>query len=203
MSIERKFVRQWKKKGASAVSPAQEVAPHLPRARQTGTAPSTGEVVALPVMAYLMDQVKGRFLRIQHLMFLTTEDPSPVGPLVVDYPITPETLPKVLWMLKSLGWDGRLWPRDPGWPDDDEDFEQICIALGGKDAVAHCMVFIPGEEATATVKVTLPPGTRWFALPDLPDPLGDLGPLPALFAALQVSDFHQTEHVKEQNAIIL
>lgn len=91
----------------------------LARGRIIGADPDAhpGPFRLLPVLGWLRPQEKYLFLALSTIM-LRVYDDRHMGTLGWSIPITERTERKVCGLLTSFGWDGRIWPQDPGWPDD-------------------------------------------------------------------------------------
>lgn len=72
----------------------------------------------LPLMGYIGKRGETPYLIVQGLLLRTFDDRQ-VGMLSWTIPLTDATQPAALDLLVGLGWDGRLWPNDAGWPDGD------------------------------------------------------------------------------------
>ena len=108
--------------------------------------PSAGQFRILPLVSY---PFKGR-LMIQSCLLRTYEDKQ-IGVLDWSLPVNETTLPAVLGVLAALGWDGRYWPEDPGWPDTEPKEAEGLKGLLIKTGIPGTLVFPPHDEKGSRV----------------------------------------------------
>ena len=147
------------------------------------SSPVKGECMGLPMLGWISLR-KGSEIRLLMLALLLLREGKPIGLLNVEIPIYPETERNTLWMLQSFGWDGRVWPKDEGWPTGSADEPGLQHMLGQAGLVSS-IVFPPsktGDHATMDVNISRAKGN--FFMPPLPD--AEVDPDPKL-----VSRFHE------------
>lgn len=146
------------------------------------TSPVKGPFMGLPVLGWISVR-KVTEIRLLMLGLLLLRDGKISGMLHVECPIYPETERNTLWMLQKFGWDGRVWPRDEGWPtgSDDEEGHRHFLMQTGLEA---SLVFPPTETGGhATMSVDIQRAKGNFFMPPLPEAESD--PDQKLVARLQ------------------
>lgn len=93
------------------------------------TSPVKGEFLALPMLGWVSLR-KGSEIRLLMLALLLLRDAKISGVIHIEIPIYPETERNTIWMLQKFGWDGRVWPKDAGWPTGAPDEEGHTHMLG-------------------------------------------------------------------------
>jgi hypothetical protein len=158
-----------------------EAQQRLPVGKVVST-PVKGVFLGLPLMGWISLR-KNSEVRLLMLALLLIRDGGVKGILHVEIPIYPETERDALWMLQSFGWDGRIWPTDPGWPTGTEDEANHTHFLEQSGLVAS-FVFPPvagGAHATMNVDIQRAKGN--FFMPPLPEAAEE--PDPKLAARFQ------------------
>lgn len=115
------------------------------------SSPVKGEFTALPVLGWISLR-KSTEIRLVMLAMLLFRDGKICGMFHVELPVYPETERDIISCLQRLGWDGRLWPRDAGWPDESNDEEGHRVLLESTQLAAS-MVFPPVGDGHATMNV--------------------------------------------------
>lgn len=105
-----------------------------------GDAVKPGPYNILPIMCSLHRGKQTSFVHIACFLLRVTDDEH-VGVMNWVLPFNPRTETQVANLLASLGWDGRVWPDEPGWPE-------------GKEA-AGLKALLAGSNIQATL--TFPP----------------------------------------------
>ena len=120
----------------------------------------------LPLMGYVGVRAGKPYLLIQGLLLRIVEDKQ-VGMLSWTIPILPETKVAAVNVLASMGWDGRLWPNDAGWPDEEPQEAKGLQKLLHECRLAASMVFPPVPGAgSRTIRVLVAKGNGTpFPLP--------------------------------------
>lgn len=142
----------------------------------------------LPVGKVLSDPVKGKFLSLPlfgwvgirektetplvmvTLMLLPQEHYSsaPAGTLQVELPIFDETLKSTVAALDRFGWDGRVWPRDEGWPTGNEMDEEHLKHMLEVSGLKNTLVFPTSDNGAAAQEVNVSRAVGPFLMPPLP-----------------------------------
>lgn len=135
------------------------------------TEPVRGEFQGLPVLGWVsLRSVTKTPLVMVALLLLRDNNPQPAGMLHLEIPIFPETEDAAVAALERLGWDGRVWPKEDGWPTGgpDEGGHKHLLAETGLHGT---MVFTPNQEgAFATLSLTIGRARGPFLMPPLPEP---------------------------------
>lgn len=90
--------------------------------------PVKGDFLTIPLFGWIGHRVRTRtpLVMLTTLLIPSLEEPAPRGTLQIELPIFEDTELQTLAVLERYGWDGRVWPHDPGWPDsDDEQAESL------------------------------------------------------------------------------
>lgn len=81
---------------------------------------SPGMYRILPLLARLA-ALQNEEQKPDHLIVygsvLKVYDTDHLGDVSWKVPLTPRMIPEALRLLAALGWNGKVWPRDGGWPD--------------------------------------------------------------------------------------
>jgi len=138
--------------------------------------PVKGDFLALPLFGWVgLREQKGTPLVMLVVMLIPSiEDTKPRGTLQLELPVFEgETELPILAALERFGWDGRIWPRDPGWPTEGDDADNLRELL--KQAkLAHTLVFPTGDSGHALQSVSIQRARGPFLMPPLPQPEGDV-----------------------------
>lgn len=185
MSQLRKIQRNGERKEVEA---KEDGIPDNFRELPTGTvltAPVRGDFLAIPLLGWVSRQVKTQtpLVMLRLLLFRSTEDTAPRGILEVSLPVVEKTELATVAALERYGWDGRVWPLEPGWPDTQESEAENLRALLESASLGSTLVFPPGEEGAAAQTVTIGRAKGAFLMPPLPEP--DKEPNPEKVAKLR------------------
>jgi len=136
------------------------------------TAPVKGDFLSIPLLGWVSTRVKERtpIVMLRLLLIRSTEDPAPRGILEIELPVYPHTEAATVAALERYGWDGRVWPLEPGWPDTSEDEAKNLRALLESVNLGSTFVFPPGEVGAAAQTVTVSRARGAFLMPPLPEP---------------------------------
>lgn len=142
--------------------------------------PIKGSFQALPIFGWLSvvkrDVPRGSLtsagtqviLGIATLILDSVQSAQPKGTFCIEIPVLPETQDSIVAYLERLGWDGRIWPRDSGWPDgSDTDVEQLTSLMLDSN-LTNIIVFSPGEHGVPTVAIDIQKARGPFYMPPLP-----------------------------------
>ena len=180
--------KPYTKKGPNGVESGVEVSgmtKKLPRTPETkgidhnklpvGTvlsSPIKGDFLALPLFGWVAkrDKTETPLVMLVVLLLRSIEDPKPRGTLQIELPVLPETEIATVATLERLGWDGRVWPVDDGWPTGSKDDEEQIISLMEQASLRATMTFPPGEQGASTLTVSVQRARGPFLMPPLPEP---------------------------------
>ncbi len=134
-----------------------------------------GEYIAIPLLGWFARRLKTRIPLVMIRFMLFDADTMPSGIFQVEFPVYPETEHDTLRYLEDLGWDGRIWPENPGWPDGDEVESANLRATLETAGLSETLVFPPKAEGAATtaVKVVVERETGPFVMPALEKATGE------------------------------
>lgn len=148
----------------------------------TGTVagvPIRGTFAALPLFGYVSLRNRTNIPLVMLTVLLLKGDEEggeaslrPRGTLNIEFPIYPETMDATVNMLDKLGWDGRVWPNDEGWPTGDATVEPEVIALMESAKLRATMTFPPSPQGNATMPVNVERAQGPFLMPPLTEPEG-------------------------------
>lgn len=130
-------------------------------ARATGDKLRTGNYHFLPVVGRVMKNETGHsILFLSGLLFWPHSiGDRTKGGLGWAIPLTRKTLPVAAQLLATLGWDGRLWPTEAGWPDGQPESVRATIEQMLKEAeIPHTMVFPPTSKGLRLLNVLVAKG---------------------------------------------
>lgn len=109
--------------------------PDLCVARVTsGNEVRPGPYNLLPVICS-MHKGKDRIFVLLTAFLLRIADESHVGVMNWLLPFTPRMETTVAKLLVSLGWDGRVWPEDSGWPGEGKEANGLRALLRGQKLI--------------------------------------------------------------------
>ena len=135
------------------------------------SSPIKGDFLALPLFGWVAlragDRVPLVMLRL--LLLRSLEEPAS-GLLQVEVPFIPKTELATLAALERFGWDGRVWPRDEGWPSGDSVDEVNIRKLMENYDVQATLTFPPNDKGMALQSVTVSRARGPFLMPPLPEP---------------------------------
>jgi hypothetical protein len=143
----------------------------------------------LPVGKVLSEPVKGKFMTLPLFGWIgvreKTETPlvmlsvlllpkNPVesgtaGTLQIELPVFEETINNIVAALIRYGWDGRVWPRDEGWPTgstEDEEHLKYMLEVSG---LKNTLVFPTSDQGAAAQEVHVARAAGPFLMPPLPE----------------------------------
>lgn len=135
--------------------------------------PIKGDFQALPLFGWVSQraEVKTPLVMLTTLLMRSSTDPTPAGTLNIELPVFPETELATLAFLEELGWDGRAWPIDDGWPTGDVNHEEMIIALMDQALLRATLTFPPNEKLGArTFPVSVQRAQGPFLMPPLSEP---------------------------------
>lgn len=137
------------------------------------SAPVKGEFQGLPLFGWVATRAKTEvpLVMIVLLLMRGTEEPVPRGTLQLEIPVIPgENELAVVATLEQLGWDGRVWPTDDGWPDGTDDEDQV-RTLMEQATLRATLTFPPHKDhGHATLPVDVQKAQGPFLMPPLPQP---------------------------------
>lgn len=126
-----------------------------------------GEIVtALPMYGWKAQRIREK-TSIWVVVFSLMKDTNPCGVLQVELPIYPETELGTAQFLEKLGWDGRVWPKDEGWPSGMPE-EEILKATMEMANLKNSLTFPPDSKGlTQTVQILVERSEGPFLMPPL------------------------------------
>lgn len=166
-------MKKWKKKAKPPKRPPETKGldhRKLP-VGQVMTAPIKGEFQGLPLFGWVATRAKTDtpLVMVVLLLMRGTEDPVPRGTLQLEVPIHEDTELATVATLEKLGWDGRVWPGDDGWPEGSDDEEQLQMLME-QASLRASLTFPPGEQGHATLPVNVQRAQGPFLMPPFPEP---------------------------------
>src|SRR6478736_763792 len=104
-----------------------------------------------------------------------TGEMSPKGLIQIEMPVYPETERGVLGVLERFGWDGRIWPLERGWPDEEQveaDNLRTCL---NQAVLKNSLVFPPSPtgEGVSAQPINVARARGPFLMQHLPIPEGE------------------------------
>jgi hypothetical protein len=140
--------------------------------------PVKGEFLCLPLFGWIAvrEKVDTPLVMLVVMLFKSVEDPVPRGTLQLELPVFPETELGIVAALDRFGWDGRIWPRDEGWPDEGSSDEDNLKALLKQAKLRNTLVFPTGDEGSAAQSVNVQRARGPFLMPPLPKPEVEVDP---------------------------
>lgn len=118
-----------------------------------------------PLLAYVKEEFGHKFLTLSCIMLRMVGDKH-VGVLGWNIPLNERTLKQACGLLTSLGWDGRAWPLDPGWPDDSEEAAGLRVMLTDAKVFAT-FTFPPSPKGSIVIQVNVLKLASNFPLPPI------------------------------------
>jgi hypothetical protein len=110
-----------------------------------------GPYFLLPVLCSLHKGRNTSYVLLTSFLLRISDD-AHVGVMNWALPFNERTEQTVATLLVSLGWDGRVWPQEPGWPGDSKEADGLKTLLAGQDLLAT-LTFPPDAEAgNATIR---------------------------------------------------
>lgn len=140
--------------------------------------PVKGDFLCLPLFGWIAVREKTETPLVMLVMMLlpSLEDPTPRGTLQLELPIFEDTELAVLAALNRFGWDGRVWPRDEGWPPEGSSDEENLRALLEQAELSNTLVFPSADEGVMAQSVSVQRARGPFLMPPLPKPEGEPDP---------------------------
>lgn len=105
----------------------------------------------LPVLGWMQKNKDSTLMVRLSCLLLRVYDDKQMGTLGWHLPVNERTEATVCRILTSFGWDGRLWPIDPGWPDG---------ASGGKEATGLKQLLLESRLFATFIFPPEPQGSR-------------------------------------------
>lgn len=165
MSLSRKI----RKNVARLPSPEQtEVLP----IGQMLSGPLKGEYLALPLFGWVALRADTRMPLVMLALTLLDQidDAGPKGAMQLELPFTPKTEQGVTHLLDNFGWDGRVWPADPGWPTGAGLDEEHLRSLMQSSGLAATFVFPPSGTGVSALAINIARAKGPFYMPPLEAP---------------------------------
>lgn len=157
----------------SEVSEAQQRLP----VGQVVTRPVKGDFHGLPVLGWVSRR-KDQDTRLLMLALLLLRNNQLEGMLQMECPVYPETERAVVGTLQRLGWDGRIWPMEDGWPTGVIEDEQNIRHFLNTAKLEATLVFPPNSDlVNALLPLTVERAAGKFLMPPLPEPPDPLSPV--------------------------
>jgi len=120
----------------------------------------------MPVLAWLRKKPERSRIVLSGFLLRMTEGAF-VGGLDWSIPLNPETENDAANLLSSFGWDNRVWPSDPGWPDDLPDEEHTLHGMLKKKGILETLTFPPKESGNRVMTLHVLKVSNPFPLPIL------------------------------------
>jgi hypothetical protein len=141
------------------------------------SSPVKGEFLALPLFGWVGVRKKlgTPLVMLMTLLMRSAEDTHPRGTLQIELPVWPETELATLDALIRFGWDGRVWPKDEGWPAGTPD-EEMVTALLTQSNLKATLTFPSGEKGASAQPVVVSRARGPFLMPPLPEPVNPVDP---------------------------
>lgn len=165
-SKERSFQRKVAKDSEETMVPENHL--RLP----VGTVmsdPVKGRMLAVPLFGWTAKRVKVQVPLVMLVVLLIDAEETVLsrGYFQIELPVYPETELATLHYLEALGWDGRVWPEEPGWPEGDEAEESSLRALMDQANLNNTLVFPPRDEGAPAVEILVERAEGPFLMPPL------------------------------------
>ncbi len=139
--------------------------------------PLRGTFSALPIFGYVALREKTNVPLVMLTVLLLRgeegKDLRPHGAMKIELPVYPETEDVIVHTLDKLGWDGRVWPNDDGWPTGEPQEGEISNMMDSAKLRAT-MTFPPKPEGVATMSVDVQRARGPFLMPPLEQPEGEV-----------------------------
>lgn len=141
------------------------------------SSPIKGDFLSLPIFGWVATRAGDRvpLVMVRLLLLRSLEEPA-AGLLEIEMPFIPSTELGVFAALERFGWDGRVWPRDEGWPSGDTVDEATIRSLMENYGVRATLTFPPNDKGVALQAVTVSRAKGPFLMPPLPEPEGVADP---------------------------
>jgi len=141
------------------------------------TDPVKGEFLILPLLSWVSLRAKTKvpLVMLRALLIEPTGEMSPKGLIQIEMPVYPETERGVLGVLERFGWDGRIWPLERGWPDEEQveaDNLRTCL---NQAVLKNTLVFPPSPtgEGVSAQPINVARARGPFLMQHLPIPEGE------------------------------
>lgn len=135
------------------------------------SAPVRGEHLTLPLFGWVAARAKEATPLVMLVVILIDpETQEPKGTLQLEFPVFIETEMATLSVLRGYGWDGRIWPTEPGWPEGNDVEEENLKDLLKKSGLKASFVFPPSESGYSAQTVNISRAKGPFLMPPLLDP---------------------------------
>ena len=130
----------------------------------------SGPFRLLPVLGWLRRDPQARTLGVSlSCLLLRIYDDKQVGTLGWHVPINERTEMTACGLLTSLGWDGRIWPLDSGWPDGAKQEEAGLSQLLLESSLFATFVFPPEPKGSRVLRIEVTRTSGDFPLsPEVP-----------------------------------
>lgn len=179
MSQLRKLQRNVERQQANEEADVNVPANH--RELPTGkllSSPIKGDFLALPLFGWVATRAGDRvpLVMLTLLLMRSLDEPTPCGTLEVTLPFLETTQLATFAVLERFGWDGRVWPRDEGWPNGDSVEEANLRSLMHEAKLRATLTFPPSDKGAALQSVTVSRARGPFLMPPLPEPEGVVDP---------------------------
>lgn len=138
-------------------------------AKVIGSAPEAhpGPCRILPVIGWIRVEHGHPFLTLSCIMLKVLDDRH-LGTLSWNIPLNPRTERTAATLLASLGWDGRVWPQDRGWPDGLAEETGLHTLLNDAQ-IGATMTFPPKAQGSLVLRVEVAKMSNDFPLnPEVP-----------------------------------
>lgn len=134
--------------------------------------PVRGDFLTIPLFGWVSLRLKTNtpLVMLTTLLIRSPEDPKPCGSLQIELPVFDDTELCTLGVLERYGWDGRVWPTDPGWPEEVSDEASVLRMLIESAGLKATLTFPPSGLGVATQTVTVGRARGPFLMPPLPTP---------------------------------
>jgi len=134
--------------------------------------PVKGEFLCLPLLGWVgvREKVDTPLVLLAVMLFKSLEDPEPKGTLQIELPVHDETKLATVATLERFGWDGRIWPKDEGWPPEDSDDAKNLQAMIEQAELINTLVFPSDDEGFPAIEVKVGRARGPFLMPPLPKP---------------------------------
>ncbi len=141
--------------------------------------PVKGDFLCLPLLGWVgvREKVDTPLVLLALMLFKSLEDVAPRGTLQIELPVHEETKLATVAALERFGWDGRIWPRDEGWPPADSDDETNLQVMIAQAELSNTLVFPSDDEGTQAQQVKVSRARGPFLMPPLPKPETDPDPM--------------------------
>lgn len=131
----------------------------------TSSNPKPGTYRFMPLLGHISVYSGQTYLIIQGILLLTYQDKH-AGTISWTIPLNKGTKEEGLALLAALGWDGRVWPDDAGWPDGDQHEATGLERLLYESYIDASLVFPPHpERGSRVIRVLVSKSNGRFPMP--------------------------------------